>query len=334
MVGKDSSLLENRLVPTMKLAAALLLTSFNNNKVAVVDAISSSASKECCLCGHSCADVAPDKRNVITLSPFASDQATSCEEIAMDLLDNHVKEEEEMCAHVRSDYQEACCSFGTKNLGELKEEEEGIRSYTMESFNQGARELVWTATTGFGSTQSGGTSTRLGENHGSSSNNDGGYSSNGDGSSSSGFVPCTYEPVGVDFPTEGGNFAFGICRNGDPPLAVALGVTIFDPNLDRMFQGQCSDIERLTRNGYLSNNMCAITRIRLDEDCCANPTLTTETLEESWGVASGSPSNPPSTNPPSNPELTLASLGQSCGLPMMILFLHLLAGSSFVALQF
>ena len=66
---------------------------------------------ECCLCGDDCADVAPEKIEWITVSPFHSEKTlTTCEGIALDLLDQHVNEA--MCAKVRYDYQEACCSSG------------------------------------------------------------------------------------------------------------------------------------------------------------------------------------------------------------------------------
>ena len=159
----------------------------------------------------------------------------------------------------------------------------------MESFLRGARRL-WTATSGFGTT-GGSSSSTMGHGNNnnnafttSNNNNGGGGNSNLAGNNNSGFVRCTGQPVGVDFPTKGGNFAFGICRNGDPPSAVATECIIYDPNEDQAFEGKCHEIDRMTRNGYLSNNMCAIARIRLDADCCSNPAVTRASLGNSWGV--------------------------------------------------
>jgi len=93
------------LVPTMKFSATalLLLTSSVSAK--------EQQPTECCLCGDDCAAVAPEKVDLITVSPFMQEGTyTTCEEIAMDLLDQHVNEA--MCAKVRYDYQEACCSSG------------------------------------------------------------------------------------------------------------------------------------------------------------------------------------------------------------------------------
>ena len=89
----------------MKFSAALLLLI---NAVAV-SAKEQQEPTECCLCGDSCAEVAPEKVDLLTVSPEGT--LTTCEEIALDLLDNGV-EDEAMCAKVRYDYQEACCSSG------------------------------------------------------------------------------------------------------------------------------------------------------------------------------------------------------------------------------
>lgn len=60
-------------------------------------------------------------------------------------------------------------------------------------------------------------------------------------------VPCTYEPVGVYFPTAGGNFGFGICYDGSTPIAVAQGVSMWDPNLHKLFTGDCQQIDELSK---------------------------------------------------------------------------------------
>ncbi|MFK7825603.1 MAG: hypothetical protein AB8G05_15740 [Oligoflexales bacterium] len=95
-----------------------------------------------------------------------------------------------------------------------------------------------------------------------------------------GFIPCTRQPVGINFNAPGGNALFGICKDGDSPSAIAQGVTIWDPNQRRSFAGNCNAIERYARRGYLSNNMCGITRARLDGICCSNPTYS----EDNWGT--------------------------------------------------
>jgi len=120
------------------------------------------------------------------------------------------------------------------------------------------------------------------------SNNSGG-GNNRAGNNNSGFVQCTDQPVGVSFPTSGGSFGFGICRNGAFPSAAATQVIIYDPNKGRAFEGKCDEIDRTTRNGYLSNNMCAIARVRLDADCCSSPSVTQGSLNQSWGVAGSNP---------------------------------------------
>jgi len=56
-------------------------------------------------------------------------------------------------------------------------------------------------------------------------------------------VPCTFEPVGVSFSTLGGNFGFGICRDGSAPSAAAQGASIWDPNEEVMFSGDCHTID-------------------------------------------------------------------------------------------
>lgn len=106
-------------------------------------------------------------------------------------------------------------------------------------------------------------------------------------SSSGGAASCTRSPVGVSFPTPGGNAGFGICRNGGAPRAAAQGATIWDPNERRSFQGNCGYIDRMARQGYMANNMCAITRIRLDGACCSNPTHTSGSLGSSWSASRG-----------------------------------------------
>ena len=94
----------------MKFFAALLL-------VIILEAVTA---KECCLCDN-CADVAPEKIDMITFSPFEADVvaeegeddgATTCGELAFAVLD---VEDEEYCALIQEDYQEACCSSG-KNV--------------------------------------------------------------------------------------------------------------------------------------------------------------------------------------------------------------------------
>jgi len=290
----------------MKISAALLLTiltSFN----------SAFASKECCLCGDSCAAVAPEKVDLITVSPFVvADEnepqgamISTCEEIAMELLDS-VQEEEEMCAKVRYDYQEACCSSGkckqkklvisstmcflfsycigiaapliTRSLfarTPLSPCAEPVELFElddkqgyMESLIQGARELWGTVSFTFTS--------------GSNNNNVNPQSSGG------GAESCTHEPVGVGFPTPGGNFGFGICRDGSYPSAAAQGATIWDPNERRAFQGNCGYVDSMARQGYMANNMCGITRLRLDGPCCSNPTHTQGSLGQSWSACRGS----------------------------------------------
>ena len=78
-----------------------------------------SATRECCLCGDECGPVAAEKVDLFTVSPFANfpEQngagGATCEEIAMGLLEH--SEDSVMCADVRRDLQEACCTdhFGT-----------------------------------------------------------------------------------------------------------------------------------------------------------------------------------------------------------------------------
>jgi len=97
----------------MKIVAALLL----------LISLEAVTAKECCLCDN-CADVAPEKIDMITFSPFeadvvaeegdeeGADGATTCGELAFAVLD---VEDEEYCALIQEDYQEACCSSG-KNV--------------------------------------------------------------------------------------------------------------------------------------------------------------------------------------------------------------------------
>jgi len=88
----------------MKLAAALLLLYHS--------AAFATSQEACCLCGESCAE--PEKVDMITVSPFFdAPQATTCGELARDLLlDSSINEEDELCAQIRSQYQTACCSSG------------------------------------------------------------------------------------------------------------------------------------------------------------------------------------------------------------------------------
>jgi len=61
------------------------------------------------LCGDSCQDVAVEKMDMLTLSPFHEEEGTTCLELAMDLLDG-AEEGDETCESVRANYQRACCS--------------------------------------------------------------------------------------------------------------------------------------------------------------------------------------------------------------------------------
>ena len=71
---------------------------------------SSTSADPCCLC-NGCADVDPGKVDLLTLSPFHQhEHPTTCDEIALELLDRRVEEGSETCAAVRLDYQVACCS--------------------------------------------------------------------------------------------------------------------------------------------------------------------------------------------------------------------------------
>jgi len=162
-------------------------------------------------------------------------------------------------------------------LFELKEEEvqelqEEYSSY-FGSLVQSARELVTWGTTSF---------TRSSTTRTQNNNNNVNPSSSGGGADN-----CTRSPVGVSFPTPGGNFGFGICRDGSTPSAAAQGATIWDPNERRSFQGNCQYVDRMARQGYMANNMCAITRIRLDGPCCSAPTHTAGSLGQSWTACRG-----------------------------------------------
>ena len=86
----------------MKIAAFLLLA------LSTQKAVSATAAKECCLC-EGCADVAQEKIDVITVSPFDAEAGATCGEIAFALLD---VEDEDKCAVIQKDYQLACCSAG------------------------------------------------------------------------------------------------------------------------------------------------------------------------------------------------------------------------------
>jgi len=89
----------------MKVSSAALLLLIH-----AVSAREQQPTVECCLCGDGCAEVAPEKVDLLTVSPEGT--LTTCEEIALDLLDNSQEVDEDVCAKVRYDYQEACCSAG------------------------------------------------------------------------------------------------------------------------------------------------------------------------------------------------------------------------------
>ena len=65
------------------------------------------AAERCCLC-DSCEDVAAAKVDMLTLSPFRPEEASTCDEIALELLD--VEDESDTCTAVRLDFQTACCT--------------------------------------------------------------------------------------------------------------------------------------------------------------------------------------------------------------------------------
>ncbi len=87
-------------------------------------------------------------------------------------------------------------------------------------------------------------------------------------------VRCTYSPVGVHFPTPGGNAAFSVCKRNQI-FKFAQGATVYDPNGNgrrgRTFGGTCSQIDSWARGGHFSNNMCGIMRLRLNPTCCTAP---------------------------------------------------------------
>jgi len=72
-------------------------------------ALSAASAKECCLC-EKCEDVHPTKIEMFTLSPLYKNEqvVATCDEIAIDILDN--EEDSEVCAAVRVELQEACCT--------------------------------------------------------------------------------------------------------------------------------------------------------------------------------------------------------------------------------
>ena len=63
----------------------------------------------------------------------------------------------------------------------------------------------------------------------------------------SGAMKCTNEPVGVRFQTRGGNYGFGVCRDGSKPTSMEQGATIWDPNENKIFEGDCRMIDQLSK---------------------------------------------------------------------------------------
>jgi len=181
---------------------------------------------------------------------------------------------------------------------EPEPQEEDDLSY-LGSWIQSARELAvsWGSVTGSSSSWAGNrqSSNNRQRNRQRQRNNNGfrrsrnrSRNNNNNVQRSSGAVDCTRSPVGVSFSTPGGNFGFGICRDGSTPSAAAQGATIWDPNERRAFQGNCQYVDRMARQGYMANNMCGITRIRLDGPCCSAPTHTSGSLGQSWTACRGS----------------------------------------------
>jgi len=70
---------------------------------------------DCCLCDH-CDDVAPETANMITVDPLRDGAATTCGDLALDVLEI---QDEETCKMIQTKYQNGCCSGGTK-LFDLK----------------------------------------------------------------------------------------------------------------------------------------------------------------------------------------------------------------------
>ena len=157
------------------------------------------------------------------------------------------------------------------------------RSFTWESeWSSSSRQ----SSSGGSSTSSSSTSSSSSSSSTSSSSTSS-SSSYSSSTSTSVAVDCTREPVGVPFSTPGGNFGFGVCRDGSEPSAAAQGATVWDPNERRAFQGNCQYVDSMARQGYMANNMCAITRIRLDGPCCSAPTHTSSSLEQTWTYCRG-----------------------------------------------
>jgi len=81
---------------------------------------------DCCLCDH-CDDVALETASMITLDPLREGAATTCGDLALDVLEI---QDEEMCKMIQTKYQNGCCSGGTcTKLFVLKIQRETTNKY-------------------------------------------------------------------------------------------------------------------------------------------------------------------------------------------------------------
>lgn len=242
--------------------------------------VSSAQQRDCCLC-DSCDDV-PQSRAEIILLHNDDTIGDTCEELAIDMMDirdegvcaSLQKTYQHACCSEDAEIIDLDAEMAqARKLGEVFGDEEK-QSY---SFFSGARELF---TNGFYATSSASSSSRTYSSTGSSTSSrtstvsrSSSISSSTTSSSSTvrrpstaisasqpaqsayspansggGCIPsdlavCTRNPTGVKFCTAGGNAGFTLCRNGQPPTAVAQGATILDPHSGQTFSGSCQTID-------------------------------------------------------------------------------------------